>query len=179
MMIEFRFIPDDHEVGGQGGAGGELLSLLKGRLPRLLGIAETLTKAGWTMRLTITGLAFDPPADAEFEDDEDLEELVRSLGVEEPFTPFPSRTPEELGEAVGEFFDRVWYERKLVLINEPGYDPKAAPDITRGMLRGMQEIEQKYAGTLEVEDDFHWGMINGKLSALRWAFGDEWDMLDT
>jgi hypothetical protein len=27
--------------------------------------------------------------------------------------------------------------------------------------------------------DFEWGMINGKLSAIRWMLGDEWDMLDT
>lgn len=27
--------------------------------------------------------------------------------------------------------------------------------------------------------DFEWGMITGKLSALRWALGDDWDMLDT
>lgn len=28
-------------------------------------------------------------------------------------------------------------------------------------------------------DDFEWRMINGKLSALRWVLGDDWDMLDT
>ena len=28
-------------------------------------------------------------------------------------------------------------------------------------------------------DDFERGMINGKLSALRWVLGDDWDMLDT
>jgi hypothetical protein len=28
-------------------------------------------------------------------------------------------------------------------------------------------------------NDFAWGMINGKLSALRWVMGEDWDMLHT
>ncbi len=27
--------------------------------------------------------------------------------------------------------------------------------------------------------DFHWGMLSGKLSTLRWVMGDEWDNLDS
>jgi hypothetical protein len=29
------------------------------------------------------------------------------------------------------------------------------------------------------KDDFDWGMWNGKLSALRWVLGSDWDFLDT
>lgn len=40
-------------------------------------------------------------------------------------------------------------------------------------------MEKLYGDKLQPMDDFEWGMLNGKLSALRWVLGDEWDMLDT
>ena len=43
-------------------------------------------------------------------------------------------------------------------------------------------MEARYGGKKALRvylDDFKWGMVNGKLSALRWVLGDEWDMLDT
>ena len=51
--------------------------------------------------------------------------------------------------------------------------------IWEGMLASMKRTEEEFADELGPWDDFEWGMINGKLSALRWVFGDEWDMLDT
>jgi hypothetical protein len=41
-------------------------------------------------------------------------------------------------------------------------------------------VEKKYGReNLGPYTKFDWGMMNGKLSALRWVMGDEWDMLDT
>ena len=48
-----------------------------------------------------------------------------------------------------------------------------------GALKSAKQKEELYREELIPEDDFEWGMINGKLSALRWVLGDEWDMLDT
>jgi len=47
----------------------------------------------------------------------------------------------------------------------------------------MKKVEKKYGGRAALcnyyKNDVEWGMMNGKLSALRWVLGDEWDMLDT
>jgi hypothetical protein len=49
-----------------------------------------------------------------------------------------------------------------------------------GALQAARRAERKLGkGNYGPWSDFEWGMINGKLSALRWALGDEWDMLDT
>ena len=55
----------------------------------------------------------------------------------------------------------------------------AVQNITSNAKPGSREFftakDLKMAGVA----DFGWGMLNGKLSALRWVFGDEWDNLDT
>lgn len=52
--------------------------------------------------------------------------------------------------------------------------------IWKGALRSAKKAERKLGkDNCGPWDDFEWGMINGKLSALRWVLGDEWDMLDT
>ena len=51
--------------------------------------------------------------------------------------------------------------------------------IWEGALSSAKKVEELY-GIENLEfDAFEWGMINGKLSALRWVIGDEWDNLDT
>jgi hypothetical protein len=43
-----------------------------------------------------------------------------------------------------------------------------------------RELEERYGkNNLGPYDTFDWGMINGKLSALRWVLGEDWDFLDT
>ncbi len=45
---------------------------------------------------------------------------------------------------------------------------------------GRARVEAKCgADNLGPYGDFDWGMLHGKLSALRWVLGDEWDFLDT
>ena len=45
---------------------------------------------------------------------------------------------------------------------------------------GRERVENAYgAENLDPQDNFEIGMLNGKLSALRWVLGSEWDFLDT
>lgn len=57
---------------------------------------------------------------------------------------------------------------------------KADPAIWKVALEAAERVRAKIApADLPPYDDFAWGMLNGKLSALRWVLGDEWDFLDT
>lgn len=108
--------------------------------------------------------------------------------------------PKRLSEiiaAIEELTDKVWYNRhwgrrhdvdagRIKIVDTLDWKPgKPYPqnvivrEIWEGALKAAKAVEAKYPDDLGPWDDFEWGMINGKLSALRWVLGDEWDMLDT
>jgi hypothetical protein len=105
---------------------------------------------------------------------------------EHPGKEFPMilrRNDNAILEAEREFFDVIWYDRKLVLLQNLKEGKETIdPEIKKGMFAAMRAVEKKY-GKKKLRnyyhDDFEWGMLNGKLSAIRWVMGDEWDMLDT
>lgn len=91
------------------------------------------------------------------------------------------RSQSEIVAAEQEFFDRVWHERHLVFRAryEAGEDERATPEIYRMALEAAKRVKAERVDIHPVENDFEWGMWNGKLSALRWVLGEEWDFLDT
>lgn len=93
----------------------------------------------------------------------------------------PTRSQSDIIAAEQEFFDKVWHERHLMFRQRWEAGQHRAPaDIYEGAKKAAEEVRASYGeGELGPYDDFEWGMVNGKLSALRWVLGDEWDFLDT
>ncbi|MFH1370396.1 MAG: hypothetical protein ABII09_03815 [Planctomycetota bacterium] len=94
---------------------------------------------------------------------------------------FEERTEEEILATIDELTDKVWYNRHQVAKEqiEAGLED-VDPGIWKQALAKAKEFEDKYGlENLGPYDDFEWGMLSGKLSALRWLIGFEWDMLDT
>jgi hypothetical protein len=93
------------------------------------------------------------------------------------------RTQSEVVAAEQEFFDKVWYGRHLVFRAawEAGDERWRGEEIYQGALKAAEEVRERWGEeNLAPYSDFEWGMINGKLSALRWALGWDWDTsLDT
>ncbi len=124
-------------------------------------------------------------------------ELLIELEWEESCSEEP-RGLSDILEAQHVLVRQVWYNRHLSLrfgvengdiriitgtefAKLDGYHPEVVVDeIWQGALAAAKKTEEELGQSqLGPWDDFEWGMINGKLSALRWVLGDDWDMLDT
>lgn len=91
------------------------------------------------------------------------------------------RSLQEIEEAEQTFYEKVWLDRHFSLayrIQE--LNENISPDIWEKAQSVAQDLIRKYGeDNVGPYSDFEWGMLNGKLSALRWVLGYEWDMLDT
>jgi hypothetical protein len=103
--------------------------------------------------------------------------LLRKHGVIEA----PLRSLRAVLKAEEEFEARVWYDRhKMLLRMETEGGKKRPSKLMRSAEKSAHLLEKKYGEkNLGPYSDFEWGMVNGKLSALRWVLGDDWDILDT
>ena len=76
------------------------------------------------------------------------------------------------------FFDMVWYNRHQCLLERNKTFNEKHPS-WKGAKVAEKRIEKKYGKENLIFDDFEWGMVSGKLSAIRWVLGEDWDVLDT
>jgi len=122
--------------------------------------------------------------------------LVSDLMLEHEWTEEPRRLTEMVN-AIGELTDKVWYNRHQVrrekieageikIVEKETYPPKDFRELTiqkniwEGAMKSARRVEKQYGlKNMGPWDDFEWGMINGKLSALRWVLGEDWDELYT
>jgi gas vesicle protein len=119
------------------------------------------------------------------------EDVLADIEFEYDYTE-ETRGLREILDVMDELVDKVWYNRhqnrmwkiehgeiEVVPEGTERYGSAVIHEhILEGAIKSAQKVESKYEDT-GPWSDFEWGMINGKLSALRWVLGDEWDMLDT
>lgn len=125
-------------------------------------------------------------------------DLIEEVTFDREYSQEP-RKLSELLEAERTLFQKVWYNRhwnlrtsvetgkqKVVSHEEwenagrSAWQSMIVDTIWEGALAAAKRTEEELGPeNIGPWGDFEWGMLNGKLSALRWVMGDEWDMLDT
>jgi hypothetical protein len=87
------------------------------------------------------------------------------------------RNDNAIHEACDEFWHKVWYGRHRFLSHPDG---SRCTDSSQPGCDPARALEDKYGADNLRWTDYEWGELSGKLSALSWVLGSEWDeSLDT
>jgi len=66
----------------------------------------------------------------------------------------------------------------VLLLKHDNGEGQRSDDTIKAIREVAERVKESRPDLRPCADDFEWGMWNGKLSALRWVLGDEWDFLD-